>query len=238
MKSFIKKLMGTKTYPDIKSIKPFTKIEGVPKYQKEIIKARGNVQKKFGSVNEGIKNETRQLRNVLQKMRGEKVTKSGISKGKDVTPGVYKPLKDKKKTDLAKGGRVGLKEGSPKKKKKLDQGDILGNRFDKKFKKYALSKEAQLHAKDYDEGIDRGERRAANEVAQEAGLPTMNKGGRVGLKRGTGLMRRKSNIQKIQETFGPKKKLSTKQMKIAKQAGDPNKIEGVDFKKLQQKRRV
>ena len=111
MKSFIKKLMGTKTYPDIKSIKPFTKIEGVPKYQKEIIKARGNVQKKFGSVNEGIKNETRQLRNVLQKMRGEKVTKSGISKGKDVTPGVYKPLKDKKKTDLATGGRVGRRLG-------------------------------------------------------------------------------------------------------------------------------
>ncbi len=49
---------------------------------------------------------------------------------------------------------------------------------------------------------------------------------------------RKSNVQKIQETFGPKKKLSTKQMKIAKQAGDPNKIEGVDFKKLQQKRKV
>ena len=111
MKSFIKKLMGTKTYPDIKSIKPFTKIEGVPKYQKQIIKARGEVQKKFGKVNEGIKNETRQLRNVLQKMRGEKVTKSGISKGKDVTPGVYKPLKDKKKTDLATGGRVGKKFG-------------------------------------------------------------------------------------------------------------------------------
>ena len=61
-----------------------------------------------------------------------------------------------------------------------------------------------------------------------------NKGGRVGLKFGS----RKSNVQKIQETFGPKKKLSIKQMKIAKQAGDPNKIEGVDFKKLQQKRKV
>ena len=134
MKSFIKKLMGTKTYPDIKSIKPFTKIEGVPKYQKQIIKARGEVQKKFGKVNEGIKNETRQLRNVLQKMRGEKVTKSGISKGKDVTPGVYKPLKDKKKTDLATGGRVGKRLGG---------------------------------------GMDMG--------------------------------RRKTNIQKIKETFGPKK---------------------------------
>ena len=32
------------------------------------------------------------------------------------------------------------------------------------------------------------------------------KGGRVGLKRGTGLMSKKSNIQKIKETFGPKQK--------------------------------
>ena len=31
------------------------------------------------------------------------------------------------------------------------------------------------------------------------------KGGRVGLKRGTGLMKKKSNLQKIKETFGPKK---------------------------------
>ena len=114
----------------------------------------------------------------------------------------------------AKGGRVGLKEGSPK-KKKLNQGDILGNRFDKKFKKLALSKEAQLHAKDYDAGLDRAEKRAAKEVAQEAGLP-MAKGGRVGLKFGS----RKSNVQKIQETFGPKKKV-------------PNKFKG--FSKLPEK---
>ena len=33
----------------------------------------------------------------------------------------------------------------------------------------------------------------------------LNKGGRVGLKRGTGLMKKKSNIKKIKETFGPKK---------------------------------
>ena len=32
----------------------------------------------------------------------------------------------------------------------------------------------------------------------------LNKGGRVGLKRGTGLMKKKSNIKKIKETFGPK----------------------------------
>ena len=99
----------------IKSFKPGTTFTGTPKYTKEMIIARGDVQKKFGKINEGIKNETRQLRNVLQKMRGEKVTKSGVSKGKDVTPGVYKPLKDKKKEDLAKGGRVGLRFGTRKK---------------------------------------------------------------------------------------------------------------------------
>ena len=60
-------------------------------------------------------------------------------------------------------------------------------------------------------------------------------GGRVGRKFGTPNPR-KTNVQKIKETFGPKKKLSPKQMKIAKLAGNPNKIDGADFKKLQQKR--
>ena len=54
------------------------------------------------------------------------------------------------------------------------------------------------------------------------------KGGRVGLKFGS----KKSNVQKIQETFGPNKKLSSKQMKIAKLAGNPKKIDAADFAKL------
>ena len=54
------------------------------------------------------------------------------------------------------------------------------------------------------------------------------KGGRVGLKFGS----RKSNVQKIKETFGPKKQLSPKQMKIAKLAGNPKKIDAADFAKL------
>ena len=143
----------------IKFFKPGTTFTGTPKYTKEMIKARGQVQKKFGPINEGIKKETTQLRQTLQGMRGERITKSGISKGKDVTPGIYKPLKDKKKQDLAKGGRVGLKSG-------------------------------------------------------------------------TNLMKRKSNVQKIKETFGPKKQLSAKQMKIAKLAGNPKKIDAADFAKL------
>ena len=58
--------------------------------------------------------------------------------------------------------------------------------------------------------------------------PKFNKGGRVGLKFGS----KKSNVQKIKETFGPKKQLSPKQMKIAKLAGNPKKIDAADFAKL------
>ena len=63
---------------------------------------------------------------------------------------------------------------------------------------------------------------------------TKASGGRVGRKFGGGIMTKKSNTQKIQEAFGTKKnkKLSTKQMKIAKLAGNPNKIDAADFAKL------
>ena len=60
-------------------------------------------------------------------------------------------------------------------------------------------------------------------------------GGRIGRRFGSPNPR-KTNVQKIKETFGPKKKnLSPKQMKIAKLAGNPNKIDGADFKKLRNK---
>ena len=132
----------------IKSFKPGTEFKGTPKYQKEIITAKSEVQKKFNPINEGIASETKKLKQKLQGMRGERITQSGISKGKDLVK-------------KAKGGRVGLKFGSPNP--------------------------------------------------------------------------RKSNVQKIKETFGPKKKLSTKQMKIAKLAGDPKRIDAPDFKKLRGK---
>ena len=123
---FIKNLItGGKKSGDgkaIKSFKPGTKFEGIPKYQKEIIKARSNVQKSFKPINEGIANETRQLRQKLQGMRGERITQSGISKGKDVGPGIYEPKKKIEKK--AKGGRIGYKRGTglmPKKKSNVDK---------------------------------------------------------------------------------------------------------------------
>ena len=121
----------------IKSFKPGTEFKGIPKYQKEVITAKSEVQKKFNPINQGIANETKKLKQKLQGMRGERITQSGISKGKD------------------------------------------------------LVKKA--------------------------------KGGRVGLKRGTGLMQKKSNIQKIKETFGPKKnnpKMSKAKKKFPDLTGD------------------
>jgi hypothetical protein len=109
-KQFINQIFGNKVSKTIDSVKPGTKFKGTPTYQKDIIKARSEVQKKFKPINEGIAKQTKQLRQTLQGMRGERITQSGISKGKDVTPGIYESKKKIQKK--AKGGRVGLKGGS------------------------------------------------------------------------------------------------------------------------------
>ena len=183
-----KALRGKNVTPGqaIKKTQVGTKLAFKRKQQDQFVKFRDTIHKSAG-FDTATKNKLKSQQPL------PKITKK--------TSEIFTPKEPK----FNKGGRVGLKSGTPKKKK--NQGDILGDRFDKKLKKYALSKEAQLHAKDYDEGIDRGERRAANEVAQEAGLPRMNKGGRVGRKFGGGMnmSRRKTNVEKIRETFSPKK---------------------------------
>ena len=78
-----------------------------------------------------------------------------------------------------------LEKGKKTTKPKKDMGDILGERLDKKFAKLADSKETQLHSKDAESGFDRAEARAAREVAQEAGIPMMARGGRVMYKSGS-----------------------------------------------------
>ena len=57
-------------------------------------------------------------------------------------------------------------------------------------------------------------------------------GGRVGRRFGSPKPQPKTNVEKIKETFSTKKNLSPKQMKIAKLAGNKNKIDAADFKKL------
>ena len=201
-----KALRGKNVTPGqaIKKTQVGTKLAFKRKQQDDFVKFRDKVHK-------SAKFDTETKNKLKSKQPLPKITKK--------TSEIFTPDEPK----FNKGGRVGLKSGTPKKKKKLDQGDILGNRFDKKFKKYALSKEAQLHAKDYDAGIDRGEKRAANEVAQEAGLPTMNKGGRVGRKFGGGMDmgRRKTAVEKIKETFATKSKSKNKNLKSVDKKKNP-----------------
>jgi|TARA_R110002012_G_scaffold292296_1_gene487455 hypothetical protein len=80
--------------------------------------------------------------------------------------------------------------------------------------------------------IDDGEKKGLNMTEKKS------KGGRVGRRFGSPNPR-KSNVQKITETFGPKKntkKLSAKQMKIASLAGNKKKIDGPDFAKLRSRK--
>ena len=114
------------------------------------LKAKGQMKKQNQDFDGAIQKVQKKIGNTTQMLKGEKVTESGFSKGKDLK------IKEKKAT----GGRVGRRFGSPKPK---------------------------------------------------------------------------TNVQKIKETFSPKKNLSPKQMKIAKLAGNPNKIDAADFKKLRNK---
>ena len=50
--------------------------------------------------------------------------------------------------------------------------------------------------------------------------PKFSKGGRAGFKKGTGLMKKKSNVEKIKETFGPKKDTQSRMTKKKKKFPD------------------
>ena len=112
-----------------------------------VLKSKGKMKKQTQDFDGAIRKVQTKIGQTSQRLKGEPVTKSGFTKGKDL----------KKVEKKANGGRIGRRFGSPKPK---------------------------------------------------------------------------TNVEKIKETFAPKKKLSPKQMKIAKLAGNPNKIDGADFKKL------
>ena len=152
--NYAKKLItgGPKVSPTITSVAPKfpkNKIQAaIRDVHKTALVTRGSMKKKSQDFDRDIQKVKSKLGQSMQKLKGEPVTESGVSKGKDIIK-------------RATGGRVGRRFGSPNP--------------------------------------------------------------------------RKSNIQKIKETFGPKKKLSPKQMKIAKLAGDPKRIDAPDFKKLRGK---
>jgi hypothetical protein len=121
-------------------------------------------------------------------------------------------------------------------KKKKDEGKKMMQEAQKELRRAIETKRAtQIGKSIYHRNVPADPTDLRNEKSAKAfkgkkgkELEKKAKGGRVGLKFGS----KKSNVQKIQETFGPKKKLSPKQMKIAKLAGNPKKIDAQDFAKL------
>ena len=138
---------------------------------------------------------------------GSKVLKT-INK---VDPKVNKTKLDKLKSEfaIARQERKGAEAKLKQTKFEIENPNFAKGKFT--FKK--------------DKGKSESNREAYKRIQKEH---TKAKGGRVGLKFGS----KKSNVQKIKETFGPKKKLSPKQMKIAKLAGNPKKIDAQDLAKL------
>jgi len=135
---------------------------------------------------------------------------------------------------------------------RLDASYQRGKRVDKNYKTMKEAKEAFKGAKkDLQKMVDTGQATKINKRVHRKGIsyksddlyPNLKKkktenkakGGRVGLKFGSGNNNMKSNVQKIKETFAPKKNLSPKQMKIAKLAGNPKKIDAKDLAKLRGK---
>ena len=85
---------------------------------KTVLKTKGTMKKDVGKVSSMIDEQSRALRQTQQKQKGEKVTESGVSKGKD--------LREKKMGGGMMGRRMGYSEGTlkpvdPKKQKGLSK---------------------------------------------------------------------------------------------------------------------
>ena len=138
-----------------------------------------------------------------------------------------------KAEDKVKSGKQMMKEGQKERKHMVDTGRAFqfkgGSRHavnpgeNPKVKYKGLMEESKPQKK-----FKKGK-----ELDREKKMGGGMMGRRFGMKAGT--PKPKTNVQKIKETFGPNKKLSSKQMKIAKLAGDPKRIDALDFKKLRGK---
>ena len=143
---------------------------------------------------------------------------------------VPKPKVNKTKLDEAKSKLAKTIQKGKATSAKLDQTrfEIANPQFKGKDFTFATTKKKTESNTEKAQKAFKKEDKKENKTKVFIAPKNFNKGGRVGLKFGS----KKSNVQKIQETFGPKKKLSPKQMKIAKLAGNPKKIDAADFAKL------
>ena len=130
--SFVK--AGKKIYGTIKSVKPAL---GKSKLKKAVddvklssLKTKGKMKRSFQKMEEDIDPARKKLRQTTQKLKGEKVTESGVSKGKD--------LRENKMGGGMMGRRMGYSQGklavTPREKqlaaqygdkKRITRGDVI-----------------------------------------------------------------------------------------------------------------
>jgi len=97
-------------------------------------------------------------------------------------------------------------------------------------KKIKLLKDLGSTQRKYPETFEKtgGDKLKKEVLAAKTSRPKKKKGGRIGFKKGTG----KSGVPAMDIKSTPTKKLSEKQKRIARLAGDPRKIDKPDFAKL------
>ena len=152
---------------------------------------------------------------------GAKVNKTKLDEAKSAVA---------KSTQQLKGSTAKLKQTQFEIKNKLPI--TFGKSSKKTMSNTELKKAAEARKK---------EKKQKTKTKHFYAPENFNKGGRVGLKRGTDLMKKKSNVQKIKETFGPKNK-STKFGMLSVKAGidknpNPTQADRIAGAKMKSKKR-
>jgi hypothetical protein len=181
-------------------------------------------------INKVIKSTPRSKK-VAPTIKSIKPTKDISGSVKRVTQNVTSRRIDdvNKVRNKMKTGKQMMKEAQQERKNLVDTGRAFKFRSGKEI--YTITPGENPKVKFKDTIAKDAGRTPTKKFKKGKELEKKADGGRIGRRFGSPNPK-KTNVQKIKETFGPKKKLSPKQMKIAKLAGNPNKIDGADFKKL------
>ena len=108
-----------KVSPTIKSVTPKVNQSKIAKAIDDVkltaLKAKGQMKKQNQDFDGAIQKVQKKIGNTTQMLKGEKVTESGVSRGKDMKK-FKTPSLNPKPINKATGGRVGRRFGSPKPK--------------------------------------------------------------------------------------------------------------------------
>jgi len=120
-------LFKGKVSPTIKSVKPTVPTTKIGKAMRDVnttvLKTKGSMKKRSQDFDREINKVKSSLGQTMQKLKGEKVTESGVSKGKDRVNRRFGSPKPKPKTNVQKIKETfapkGLKKINPQKQKGL-----------------------------------------------------------------------------------------------------------------------